>query len=251
MLRKCERHATAFEPRLAPLLDGERVELAEVGRPLDRRTGQAELGGGLVVVDARVAGVLLFGQHLRRHPQRPDQSFAVRSCGRVIDVSKLIAPSCQTLDPRPASMCDVVSVVDVSARRLRVPAPSMSDTTSITVEREIPPPTNALFDILSNPHRHTELDGSGFVTGLHHGDRLAKVGQKFTMNMTGDHMGGDYQTDNIVSAYDENKMIGWKTAPAGNEPPGGNGCGSCSPKAPIRRWSGSPTTGARSPTRTC
>jgi len=97
---------------------------------------------------------------------------------------------------------------------------SMSDTTSITVEREIPAPTNALFDILSNPHRHTELDGSGFVTGLHHGDRLAKVGQKFTMNMTGDHMGGDYQTDNIVSAYDENKMIGWKTAPAGNEPPG-------------------------------
>ena len=40
------------------------------------------------------------------------------------------------------------------------------------------------------------------------------------MNMSGDHMGGDYQTDNVVSAYDENKMIGWKTAPAGTEPPG-------------------------------
>jgi len=33
-------------------------------------------------------------------------------------------------------------------------------------------------------------------------------------------MGGEYQTDNIVSAYDENKMLGWKTAPAGTEPPG-------------------------------
>jgi hypothetical protein len=40
------------------------------------------------------------------------------------------------------------------------------------------------------------------------------------MNMTGDHMGGEYQTDNVVSAYDPNKMLGWRTAPAGQEPPG-------------------------------
>jgi len=33
-------------------------------------------------------------------------------------------------------------------------------------------------------------------------------------------MGGDYQTDNTVTGFDENKMIAWKTAPAGNEPPG-------------------------------
>ena len=33
-------------------------------------------------------------------------------------------------------------------------------------------------------------------------------------------MGGDYQTDNIVSAFDKGKMVGWKTAPAGSEPPG-------------------------------
>lgn len=91
---------------------------------------------------------------------------------------------------------------------------------SITVERVIPIPAHDLFDVLSNPHRHTEFDSSGFVRSLEQGDRLEEVGQKFTMNMTGDHMGGDYQTDNFVSAYDENKMIGWKTAPAGTEPPG-------------------------------
>ena len=96
----------------------------------------------------------------------------------------------------------------------------MSEPTSITVERTIPAPAKDLFDILSNTHRHTELDGSGFVKGLVHGDRLDHVGQKFTMNMSGDHMGGDYQTDNIVSAYDAKTMIGWKTAPAGIEPPG-------------------------------
>ena len=95
----------------------------------------------------------------------------------------------------------------------------MTDT-AITVQREIPSSAKELFDVLSNPHRHPELDGSGFVLGLSKGDRLTRVGQKFTMNMTGDHMGGEYQTDNIISAFDEDKMIGWRTAPAGTEPPG-------------------------------
>ena len=96
----------------------------------------------------------------------------------------------------------------------------MTDTTSLTVQREIPASAKEIFDVLSNPHRHTDLDGSGFMRGLDKGDRLTKVGQQFRVNMTGDHMGGDYQTDNVVSAFDEDKMIGWKTAPAGNEPPG-------------------------------
>ncbi|MEP1124319.1 MAG: SRPBCC domain-containing protein [Ilumatobacter sp.] len=96
----------------------------------------------------------------------------------------------------------------------------MSDTASCTVERTIPAPARALFAVLTDPNRHIDLDTSGFVTGLDHGDRLHEVGQKFTMNMTGDHMGGDYQTDNFVSAFDDNKMVGWKTAPAGTEPPG-------------------------------
>lgn len=95
-----------------------------------------------------------------------------------------------------------------------------TNNSSITVQRQIPAATNDLFDVLSNPHRHAELDSSGFVRSLDQGDRLEQVGQKFTMNMTGDHMGGDYQTDNIVSAYEQNRMIGWKTAPAGTEPPG-------------------------------
>lgn len=33
-------------------------------------------------------------------------------------------------------------------------------------------------------------------------------------------MGGEYQTDNHVIGYDENKLLAWQTAPAGTEPPG-------------------------------
>jgi hypothetical protein len=96
----------------------------------------------------------------------------------------------------------------------------MSNETQVQVRRTVNASADTVFDVLSNPHRHPDLDGSGFVRSLERGDRLTAVGQQFRMNMVGDHMGGEYQTDNQVSAFDANRMIGWKTAPAGDEPPG-------------------------------
>lgn len=96
----------------------------------------------------------------------------------------------------------------------------MSDNEKVTVERTIAAPVNEIFDVLSNPERHPALDGSGFVRSVDHADRIQKVGEVFTMNMQGDHMGGEYQTDNHVSGYAKDKLLAWKTAPAGTEPPG-------------------------------
>jgi len=96
----------------------------------------------------------------------------------------------------------------------------MSNDASITVQRTIDAPTTAVFDVLSNPERHPELDGSGFVVSDEKTDRIAGTGQVFRMNMTGDHMGGDYQTDNTVTGFDPNHLIAWQTAPADTEPPG-------------------------------
>ena len=90
----------------------------------------------------------------------------------------------------------------------------------ISAQRTIDAPSKDLFEVLSNPHRHTELDGSGFVRSLEKGDRIEKAGQQFRMNMAGDHMGGEYQTDNVITGFDKNHMIAWQTAPAGQEPPG-------------------------------
>lgn len=90
----------------------------------------------------------------------------------------------------------------------------------ITVQRTIDAPSGEVFDLLSNPERHAELDGSGFVRSDDRSDRIAAVGQTFRMNMTGDHMGGDYQTDNVVTGFESNHLVAWKTAPAGTEPPG-------------------------------
>lgn len=95
----------------------------------------------------------------------------------------------------------------------------MSDT-RISVSRTIDAPAKDIFNVLSNPRRHPELDGSGFIRTGQNVDRITASGQVFTMNMEGDHMGGEYQTDNHVIGYDENKLLAWQTAPAGTEPPG-------------------------------
>jgi len=96
----------------------------------------------------------------------------------------------------------------------------MTTDTSITVSRTIDAPTTAVFDVLSNPERHVEIYGSGFVLGDEKTDRITGTGQVFRMNMSGDHMGGEYQTDNTVTGYDRNHLLAWQTAPADTEPPG-------------------------------
>ncbi len=96
----------------------------------------------------------------------------------------------------------------------------MTDKDRISVSRHIDASAKDIFEVLTLPSNHVKIDGSGFVRSDNHADRIQKTGTKFVMNMEGDHMDGEYQTDNWVSAYAENQMIGWKTAPAGQEPPG-------------------------------
>lgn len=90
----------------------------------------------------------------------------------------------------------------------------------ITVERVIQASSDAIFDVLSNPQRHAELDGSGFVKGDVGSNRIQQVGDVFTMDMAGEHMGGEYQTENHVTGYSPNRLLAWQTAPAGEQPPG-------------------------------
>lgn len=96
----------------------------------------------------------------------------------------------------------------------------MSDEKKLSASRSIDASAAEIFDVLSNPHRHVELDTSGFVRSLAQGDRVKEVGDVFTMNMEGDHMGGEYQTDNHINGFAKDKLIAWQTAPAGTEPPG-------------------------------
>lgn len=110
----------------------------------------------------------------------------------------------------------------------------MPDQTSITVHRDIDASAQDVFDLLSNPDRHNEFDGSGFVRSADHPQRIQAVGDSFRMNMSGDHMGGDYQTDNQVTGFQPGKVISWQTAPAGQQPPGWEWSYELTPESPER-----------------
>ena len=84
--------------------------------------------------------------------------------------------------------------------------------TSISVTRTIDAPAADIFSVLTLPARHHEFDGSGMVRAAENTERITKVGEKFVMNMYAEQMGGDYQMHNHVTAFDENKMLGWQPA---------------------------------------
>lgn len=89
--------------------------------------------------------------------------------------------------------------------------------TNITVTRTIDAPAKEIFDLLSLPERHHEFDGSGMVRSDDKSDRIQAVGEVFVMNMHAEHMGGDYQTYNHVTAFHRDKMVGWQPAPEKNK----------------------------------
>lgn len=108
----------------------------------------------------------------------------------------------------------------------------MSDTSRITVQRTLDASAADIFDILSNPKRHAEIDGSGFVRSDEKAERIQKVGDVFRMNMAGEHMGGEYQTDNTVTGYSHNALVAWQTAPADTDPPGWEWLWELTPQGP-------------------
>lgn len=85
--------------------------------------------------------------------------------------------------------------------------------THVTVSRTIDAPAKDIFERLTLPACHHKFDGSGTVRAADDTERITAVGEKFVMNMHRENMGGDYRTHNFVTAYDENKMIGWQPAP--------------------------------------
>ncbi|MGH3564762.1 MAG: SRPBCC family protein [Pseudonocardia sp.] len=66
-----------------------------------------------------------------------------------------------------------------------------------------------IFALLTDPNRHTELDGADMLRGTE-GDTppIAGVGQTFTMNMHQPDL-GDYRMINAVTAYVPGNRIGW------------------------------------------
>ena len=74
--------------------------------------------------------------------------------------------------------------------------------------REIQAPAQKIFDLLADPRRHHEIDGSGSVQAaqMNAPERLS-LGAKFGMNMK---IGLPYRITNTVVEFEEGRQIAWR-----------------------------------------
>jgi uncharacterized protein YndB with AHSA1/START domain len=79
-----------------------------------------------------------------------------------------------------------------------------------------------VFDVLTDPARHSEFDATGMVGPPASAARLTRVGQVFVMHMT--YRDGDrvehYQSDNHLVAFESPRAVAWATAAHDGEPLG-------------------------------
>lgn len=76
------------------------------------------------------------------------------------------------------------------------------------MERFIPAPPAAIFDLLADPARHQKIDGSGAVRGAKGGSQRLALGSRFGMAMK---MGVPYAMVSTVVEFEENRRIAWRT----------------------------------------
>jgi hypothetical protein len=83
-----------------------------------------------------------------------------------------------------------------------------NDDKVVRVSRVIPAEASAIFDVLADPRRHAEIDGSGTVKGARvtAPERLT-LGSRFGMDM---RIGVPYRMTNEVVEFEENRLIGWR-----------------------------------------
>lgn len=85
-------------------------------------------------------------------------------------------------------------------------------TDRVSVQRLIPAPPEAIFELLVDPARHVEIDGSGAVHAARSGGRRLKLGDAFGMDM---RAGVPYSTRNEVVEFEEGRRIAWRTLAGG------------------------------------
>ena len=99
----------------------------------------------------------------------------------------------------------------------------------ITVSRRIGAPASEIFQLLADPGRHRDLDGSGMLRGVVSGTAISGVGDVFVMKMYFEEL-GEYHMINHVIEYVPDRRIGW-------EPEAGRGHPNAEPQAERQaRW---------------
>jgi uncharacterized protein YndB with AHSA1/START domain len=83
----------------------------------------------------------------------------------------------------------------------------------VSVERVIPAPADKIFDLLADPSRHQDIDGSGSVKEAKDNPDRLSMGATFGMNMK---IGLNYSMVSTVVEFEENRRIAWQSRPPSN-----------------------------------
>jgi uncharacterized protein YndB with AHSA1/START domain len=89
-------------------------------------------------------------------------------------------------------------------------APSPGDVE--IVERVIPAPPEKIFELLVDPRRHHDIDGSGTVQDAKDSPERLGPGSTFGMSMKA---GISYSMESTVIEFEENRRIAWQTRGSG------------------------------------
>ena len=82
----------------------------------------------------------------------------------------------------------------------------MSKERQVSVSRLIDASPEAIFDVLADPARHAEIDGSGTVRAARTPAQRLALGTKFGMKMK---LGVPYNMSSTVVEFEENQLIAW------------------------------------------
>ena len=77
----------------------------------------------------------------------------------------------------------------------------------VSVTREIEASPEAIFDLLADPSRHGDIDGSGMVLDVRKGPERLSLGAKFGMDMKFGPL--PYRISSNVVEFEENRLIAW------------------------------------------
>lgn len=92
----------------------------------------------------------------------------------------------------------------------------------LSAPRRIEASADRIFQVLADPKKQAELDGSGMLVGPANDDVITAVGDVFTMRMH-NRKHGDYEMDNRVVEFEPGRRIAWEPQPGKGHPDYGPG----------------------------
>jgi len=94
----------------------------------------------------------------------------------------------------------------------------------VSLDRRIAAPADAVFDVITDPRRHVDIDGSGMLVATD-ARRMSAVGDSFIMDMDREPLGdlpmGKYQVRNTVTKFVPHTVFEWNVGGV-DQPPFGH-----------------------------